>query len=156
MRVELITVGHKLPGWAEEGTQTYLKRLPAGCPVRLTEIPAAPRGKNADIERIKAIEAERIERAIPAGAHVILFDERGKDRDTRQWAGSLGDWLVDGRDIALIIGGPDGVSAQLRQRADERWRLSALTLPHPLVRVLVAEQLYRAWSLHQNHPYHRD
>lgn len=156
MRIELISVGHKLPDWAEEGTRTYLKRLPAGCPLRLTEIPSAPRGKNADIDRVKTMEAERIERAIPTGARVILFDERGRDRDTRQWAASLGDWLLEGRDVALVIGGPDGVAKSLRQRADEIWRLSALTLPHPLVRVLVAEQIYRAWSLHQNHPYHRE
>jgi len=156
VRIELISVGHKLPNWAQEGTRTYLKRLPAGCPVRLNEIPSAPRGKNADIDRVKTMEAERIERAIPSGARVILFDERGRDHDTRRWAASLGDWLVEGRDVALVIGGPDGVSKSLRQRADETWRLSALTLPHPLVRVLVAEQLYRAWSLHQNHPYHRE
>lgn len=155
MRIELISVGQKLPGWAEEGTRTYLKRLPNGCPVRLTEVPAAARGKSVAIDRIKAIEAERIERAIPKGAHVILFDERGRDRDTHHWAAALGDWLVAGRDIALVIGGPDGVARSLRQRADETWRLSALTLPHPLVRVLVAEQLYRAWSLRHNHPYHR-
>lgn len=156
MRIELISVGRKLPDWAEEGTCSYLKRLPVGCPVRLTGIPAAPRGKNADIDRARAMEAERIERAIPAGARTILFDERGRDRDTRAWAAAMGDWLLEGRDVALIIGGPDGVDRSLGQRADEIWRLSALTLPHPLVRVLVAEQLYRAWSLYRNHPYHRE
>jgi len=156
MRIYLIAVGQKMPDWAQMATDDYLKRFPPGCPVVLKSVPAASRRGNADIGRIKEQEAEAILAAVPKGARVILCDERGRDRSTRALAAEMSDWLNDGQDVAIVIGGPDGLSECLNSIAASKWRLSALTLPHPLVRVLVAEQLYRAWSLLNNHPYHRE
>jgi len=119
------------------------------------EIPLQPRGKNPDIARLREAEGERMLRAAPAGTRVIALDERGELLDTAAWSGALRQWLQDGRDVALLVGGPDGLAPACRARAESCWSLSRLTFPHPLVRVLVAEQLYRAWSLGAGHPYHR-
>lgn len=155
MQIHLIAVGSKMPGWVEQGYQEFAKRLPVECSLKLVEIPAGKRGKNADIARLTREEGERTLAAIPKGARVVALDVKGKPWSTEQLAQQLHGWLGDGRDIALLIGGPEGLADACRERADLLWSLSPLTFPHPLVRIVVAEQLYRAWSILQNHPYHR-
>ncbi len=155
MRIRLIAVGTRMPGWVKEGFADYAGRMPRECKLELVEIPVAERGKNADIPRLKRAEAEKILKAIPADARVIAFEEGGETLGTDQWAQALKGWLQGGRDVALLIGGPDGLAPEALARADRRWSLSRLTLPHALARVLVAEQLYRAWTRLTNHPYHR-
>jgi 23S rRNA (pseudouridine1915-N3)-methyltransferase len=155
MRIHLIAVGHRMPAWVESGYGEYAKRLPVECSLKLVEIPLAKRGKNADIARLQQQEAERILNAIPKGAKVVALEVDGKNWSTQKLADHMQDWLQGGRDIALLVGGPDGLAGECRQRADLLWSLSPLTLPHPLVRIVIAEQLYRAWSIIQGHPYHR-
>src|SRR5512139_296802 len=156
MQIHLLAVGTRMPGWVEEGYGDYAKRLPAECALKLVEIPMAKRAKgNNDIPRLMAQEGERITAAIPRGARVVALEVGGKAWSTEQLAQCLKQWLGDGRDVALLVGGPDGLDPGLRQRADDLWSLSPLTLPHPLVRILLAEQIYRAWSILNHHPYHR-
>ncbi len=155
MRIRLIAVGQKMPGWVEQGYREYAKRLPRSCALELVEIPPGHRGKGASVERAMESEGQRMLAAIPASSRVVALDERGKGWTTAELARRLEGWLGDGRDLSLLVGGPDGLSAQCKGRAELSWSLSPLTLPHPLVRVVVAEQLYRAWSLIQGHPYHR-
>jgi 23S rRNA (pseudouridine1915-N3)-methyltransferase len=155
MKIHLIAVGTRMPAWVETGFADYAGRMPRECRLQLVEIPAAERGKNADIARAKQAEGEKILKAIPRDAQVIALDERGDALDSPDWAREMQAWLQSGRDTCLLVGGPDGHAPEVLQRADRRWSLSKLVLPHPLVRVLVAEQLYRAWSLLSNHPYHR-
>ncbi|MHB1230316.1 MAG: 23S rRNA (pseudouridine(1915)-N(3))-methyltransferase RlmH [Halothiobacillus sp.] len=156
MKIQLISVGTRLPGWAASGTAEYLKRMPSGCPVQLQEVPAVPRSKTMATERAKAEECARIEGQIPKNAWRIICDERGQPWTTAELSTQMADWMQSGRDVAVVVGGADGLTDQLRCSADRLWSLSKLTLPHPLVRVLLAEQLYRAWSLLNNHPYHRE
>lgn len=155
MRLLLLAVGTRQPGWVSDGFNEYAKRLPAHCPLELIEIPAARRNKAINVDQSRQDESARILKAIPAATGVIALDERGKMRSTRDMADHLGSWLQDGRDMTFIIGGPDGLDKSCLERAEWRWSLSPLTLPHGLVRVIVAEQLYRAWSLLEGHPYHR-
>ena len=155
MKIHLISVGTRLPDWANAGTTEYLKRLPASCALQLVEVPPVVRSKTTPTERAKEQECVRIDAAIPKGAWRIICDERGKHWTTAALSNQLGEWLQSGRDVALVIGGADGTTPALRASADHLWSLSDLTLPHPLVRVLLAEQVYRAWSLLNNHPYHR-
>jgi 23S rRNA (pseudouridine1915-N3)-methyltransferase len=155
MHIQLICVGNKMPGWVSEGYAEYAKRLPRECELILREIAPGKRGKNADIARAVDDEGKAMSAAIPASDRVIALDLSGKEWSTAQLAESLASWLADGRNVSLLVGGPDGLAAGCLARADERWRLSALTFPHPLVRIILAEQLYRAWSLLNNHPYHR-
>ena len=155
MRIHLIAVGQKMPAWVSQGFQEYSKRLPASCALKLVEISPGHRGKSADIQRAIKSEGDKMVAAIPRGARVIALDERGKSWTTLQLAGQMRAWMGDGRDVALLVGGPDGLSPECKARADQMWSLSALTLPHPLVRVVLAEQLYRGWSVTQGHPYHR-
>ena len=155
MRVHLITVGQRMPDWVETAFSDYAGRLPHEVRLTLVEIAPPPRGKSPDLARLKRQEADKILRALPREAEVIALDERGQMLDTVGWSAALTRWLPSGRDAVLIIGGADGLDASVLERADHRWSLSRLTLPHPLVRVVVAEQLYRAWSLHVKHPYHR-
>ncbi len=154
MRVRLIAVGTRMPAWVEAGFAEYSQRLPRELKPELVEIPLEPRGKNADIARLREAEGEKMLRAAGAG-RIVAFDERGELLDTLGWARALPQWLQDGRDVALLVGGPDGLAPACLAAASARWSLSKLTFPHPLVRVLIAEQLYRAWSVTQNHPYHR-
>jgi 23S rRNA (pseudouridine1915-N3)-methyltransferase len=156
VRIHLISVGTRLPSWAEAGTTEYLKRMPFACPVVLHEVPAVPRSKTTATARAKAEECARIDAQIPKNAWRIVCDERGKPWTTAALSAQMADWMQSGRDVAIVVGGADGLTDELRQSADRLWRLSDLTLPHPLVRVLLAEQLYRAWSLLNNHPYHRE
>jgi 23S rRNA (pseudouridine1915-N3)-methyltransferase len=155
MRVRLIAVGTRLPPWVAQGVVEFQVRLPREWRFELVEVAVAARGKNADIARLKQAEGEKMLRAIPDGAQVIAFDERGETLDTAAWARALETWQREGRDLALLIGGPDGLAPACLARAQRRWSLSKLTLPHALVRVMVLEQLYRAWTVTQGHPYHR-
>lgn len=155
MRITLIAVGNKMPDWVEQAYHDYAKRLPADCSLKLLEIPMAKRGKNTDIHKAKAKEAELILAAIPKHDRVIALEVGGQSWSTEKLAANLSDWRMSGDNFSLLIGGPDGLGHECVQRADRLWSLSPLTLPHPLVRVLLAEQLYRAWTINQNHPYHR-
>lgn len=144
-----------MPKWVDQGYAEYAKRLPKSCALKLVELPMAQRSKNAAVDKLKAEEALRIQTAIPKGAQLIVLDEHGQQPTTLKLANRLEAWLGSGQDIALVVGGPDGLDERLIQQAHWKWSLSNLTLPHPLVRIVVAEQLYRAWSVIQNHPYHR-
>lgn len=155
MRIHFLAVGTRMPGWVEQGYEEYARRLPAECSLQLHEIPMAKRGKNPDIERLVRQEGERMLATIPKGARVVALEVKGKAWTTPQLAQRLEEWLADGRDIALLVGGPDGLAQECRAVAEEQWSLSNLTLPHPLVRIVVAEQIYRAWTITKNHPYHR-
>lgn len=155
MQIHLIAVGDRMPDWVKAGYDEYARRLPAECALRLIEIPAARRGKNADIDRILRDEGERLLAAVPKGADLIALEVGGRSWSTEALARELDTWLHGGRDLALLVGGPEGLAEGARTAARLWWSLSPLTLPHPLVRVIVAEQLYRAWSLLRNHPYHR-
>lgn len=155
MQIHLIAIGERMPRWVQDGFDEYAKRLPAECALRLIEIPAGKRGKNADITRIMRDESERLLSAIPKGAKVVALEVGGRSWSTEQLAAQLEDWLHSGQDLALLVGGPEGLSDAARAAAGQLWSLSPLTLPHPLVRVVLAEQLYRAWSVLRNHPYHR-
>ncbi len=155
MRLQLIAVGSKMPRWVADGYTEYAKRLRGELSLQLHEIPAGRRGKNADLARIAADEGKRMLDATPAGAHVVALDVLGDAWSTQRLSQKLDQWMRGGRDIALYVGGPEGLAEAALARADERWSLSPLTFPHPLVRVILAEQLYRAHSLLRGHPYHR-
>lgn len=155
MRIHLIAVGQRMPAWVTAGYEEYAKRLPPSCSLSLVEIAPGHRGKGADVQRAIQEEGRRVLAAIPARARVVALDERGRAWTTAEVSARLADWLQGGQDVTLLIGGPDGHAPDCRVRAEQLWSLSPLTLPHPLVRIVVAEQLYRAWSLLQGHPYHR-
>ncbi len=144
-----------MPDWIEKGYKEYAQRMPAEAKLELKEIAPGKRGKNADISRIVEDECERIQAAIPRSSHIVVLDVEGRSYSTEQLAQRMNDWMHSGQDICLLVGGPEGLSEQCRSLAQEKWSLSALTFPHPLVRVILAEQLYRAWSVLRNHPYHR-
>lgn len=155
MKLNLLAVGTKMPAWVTDGYQEYAKRMPRECSLHLHEIPPAKRGKSGSAEQWMREEGERILAVIPKDHHVVALDVKGKPWTTEQLAEQLKSWQADGRDVSLIVGGPDGLTNDCLQRANQRWSLSALTLPHPLVRIVLSEQLYRAWTVLQNHPYHR-
>lgn len=155
MRIHLLAAGSRMPGWVQAGFQEYAKRLPGECALCLREIPLHRRGKEANTRRQAEAESRRMLAAIPRGARVIALDKSGQQWSTQELARHLAGWLQQGRDLALLVGGPEGLAPVCLERAAIRWSLSRLTFPHSLVRVLVAEQLYRAWSLLQGHPYHR-
>lgn len=156
MRIALISASNKQPAWVRDGFEQYAKRLRGGCRLELAEVPLARRSTAGGVDRLVAREGERMLAAVPKGAHVVALDESGAGWTTRELAARLAAWMQGGRPVVLLAGGPDGLAPSCRDRADESWSLSALTLPHGLVRVIVAEALYRAWSLLQGHPYHRD
>ncbi|MBD3610308.1 MAG: 23S rRNA (pseudouridine(1915)-N(3))-methyltransferase RlmH [Gammaproteobacteria bacterium] len=155
MRIHLIAVGQRMPAWVEVGFEEFAKRLPHECSLNLIELAAGKRGKGADIARAIQDEGQRMLDAVPKNTMVVALDQRGKEWDTEELSRNLSDWLQDGRDIALLVGGPDGLAPECVQLAERKWSLSKLTLPHPMVRIVLAEQLYRAWSILKNHPYHR-
>lgn len=155
MRIHLLAIGTKMPDWVVTATQEYAGRMPAHCQLIVKEITAGKRTKNSDLKRIREAEGEKLLAAIPDGALVVALDVKGKSWSTEGLAGQLEKWLLDTQDVALLVGGPEGLSAACLQRADSKWSLSALTFPHPLVRVIIAEQLFRARSILTNHPYHR-
>lgn len=156
MVIHFIVVGQKMPKWVQDGYQEYAKRLPKSCALKLVELPMATRGKTGNAEGYKEEEAKRILAAIPKNAQLVVLDEHGQQPSTLDFSKRLDEWLSSGQDVALVVGGPDGLHSDLIQQSRWQWGLSKLTLPHPLVRVLVAEQIYRAWSVLQNHPYHRE
>lgn len=155
MQIHLVAVGNRMPTWVTEGFQDYAKRLPRECELVLREIAPGKRGKNADLARIREEEGERILASLSRDDQVIALEVGGKPWDTVQLSNQVKNWMRDGRRIALMVGGPEGLSDACRARANQLWSLSPLTLPHPIVRIIVAEQIYRAWSLLNNHPYHR-
>lgn len=155
MQLIIAAVGHKMPAWLEAGFAEYAKRMPPECRIQLKEIKPVERSSGKTAETAMALERARIEAAIPKGARVIALDEHGKDLTTMQLSENLTQWRQDGRDVTFVIGGADGLDAQFKADADMLIRISSLTLPHAMVRVLLAEQLYRAWTITQNHPYHR-
>jgi 23S rRNA (pseudouridine1915-N3)-methyltransferase len=144
-----------MPGWVDDGFAEYARRFPRKAPLSLVEIRPERRGATRTAAQAMAAEAKRIEAALPSGCYRVALDERGRDVTTLQLARLLEGWRAGGRDVALLVGGPDGLDPGLKARADVQLRLSSLTLPHALVRVLLAEQLYRAGSVLDNHPYHR-
>jgi 23S rRNA (pseudouridine1915-N3)-methyltransferase len=155
MQLVIAAVGHKMPAWIETGFGEYAKRMPPECRIQLREIKPVERSGSRTAETVMAQERVKIEAAIPKGARIVALDERGKDITTVQLAQLLTQWQQDGRDVTFVIGGADGLDAGFKASADMLVRISSLTLPHGMVRVLLAEQLYRAWSITQNHPYHR-
>lgn len=144
-----------MPAWVDLACADFLKRLPPELKLTQVVIPTIKRGKNADIQRIVRDESRLLLAAVPANSQIVALDVRGKRVTTEKLSTILDNWMQQGQDIALIIGGPDGVSEELLQKAVLKISLSDLTFPHPLVRVIVVEQLYRAWSILNNHPYHR-
>ena len=156
MKLTLVAIGQRPPAWASTAFDDFAKRFPPELRLELKALKAEPRTMGKTAQAMMAAEAQRIEPAIPKGARRVVLDERGERRSTAQLAERLRFWLGDGRDVALIVGGPDGLDAALKASADETLRLSDLTLPHAFVRVLLAEALYRAWSVTAGHPYHRE
>ena len=156
MRLLVVAVGQRVPAWAQTAWDDYAKRFPPELKVELKAIKTEPRSGGKTTEQVMAAERQRIEAAIPKGTRVIALDERGSALSTVALAERLPQWQGQGGDVALVIGGPDGLEPAFRQAAHERIRLSELTLPHAMVRVLLVEQLYRAWSVNAGHPYHRE
>ncbi len=156
MKIQLVAVGTRMPDWVECGYQEYSRRFPKDMPLELIEIVAGKRGKNADIKRILQKEGELTLAAIPKGNRIVTLEVTGRPWTTEKLAENLESWKLDGRDVSLLIGGPEGLAPACIQASEQKWSLSPLTLPHPLVRIVVAESLYRAWSITANHPYHRE
>ena len=155
MRIWLLAVGRRMPSWVVEGYDEYTRRMPPHLRVELKEVEPASRRKPQSAESYMAEEADRLRRALPPSVHQVALDARGRHHSTEELAKVMDRWQHLGSDVALIVGGPDGLAPDLLRESAERWSLSRLTLPHPLVRVVVAEQLYRAWTLLSGHPYHR-
>lgn len=156
MKLLIVSVGHKMPGWISDGYAEYAKRMPREARIELIELRPEPRTTGKTTEQIMEAEAARILAALPHGALICALDERGAAWTTRKLADEMSIWMGEGRDVAFIIGGADGLHDTVKRAAHKLLALSALTLPHAMVRVLLAEQLYRAWSLMHNHPYHRE
>ena len=156
MKLFILAVGNKMPEWISSGFNEYTKRMPREATISLIEIKPEPRTTGKSVAQIMEAEAHRIESALPKDATRIVLDERGIHWNTKQLSQKMHDWLGSGRDVAFIIGGADGLHESIRNNANQLLALSALTLPHGMVRVLLAEQLYRAYSLLHNHPYHRE
>ena len=155
MRIHLIAVGTRMPAWIVEGYREYARRMPRECTLQLIEIPLSKRHKSLTPEQARQEEGRQMLAAIPRDCMVIALDVLGKCWQTGELATRLNDWLGSGRDVALLVGGPDGLASTCLEQADLTWSRSALTGPHSLVRVVIAEQLYRAWTINSGHPYHR-
>ena len=155
MKINMICVGSRMPDWVESGVAEYRKRLPADFQLLITEVPMAQRGKNFDLARALEKEGEASLKIISDRDFIIALDVKGIMQSTEQLAGGLGKLRDDGRNIAMLIGGPDGLAPACLKAANARWSLSGLTFPHPIVRIILAEQIYRAWSILAGHPYHR-
>lgn len=156
MRIQLIAVGTKMPKWVQTGFEEYQRRFPKEMSLELIEIPAVKRGKSADIKRTLKKEGEHMLAAIAKRAHIVNLEVEGQPWDTPTLSKQLESWRNQGTDVALLIGGPEGLSPECKAVGKQQWSLSPLTLPHPMVRVIVAESLYRAWSLSAHLPYHRE
>ena len=156
MRVTILSVGHKMPAWISDGFQEYARRMPPEVRVELVELKPEERGAGKNEARAKAIEGERLLAAVPDGGTLLALDERGKAVTTKGLSVMLGEWMRDASHPVFAIGGADGLDEAVKERAAKLVSLSSLTLPHGLVRVVLAEQLYRAWSILARHPYHRE
>jgi 23S rRNA (pseudouridine1915-N3)-methyltransferase len=156
MHLLIVAVGQRLPAWAQAACDDYVRRFPPDWPLQVKAVKAEPRTDGRSAPQWMAAERARIDAAVPRGWRRVALDERGERVTTAQLAQRLVAWQHDGRDVALLMGGPDGLDAELRSGADERLRLSDLTLPHALARVVLVEALYRAWSVNAGHPYHRE
>lgn len=156
MRVSVVSVGHRMPAWIQSGWREYVKRLPPEIKVELVELKPEDKTSGKTVDKAKALEGERILAAIPEGATVYALDEKGRPVTTQGLSVMLAQWMRDATHPVFVIGGADGLSDEVRTRADKLLSLSALTLPHGLARVVLAEQLYRAWSILASHPYHRE
>ncbi|TDQ36669.1 23S rRNA (pseudouridine(1915)-N(3))-methyltransferase RlmH [Thiopseudomonas denitrificans] len=155
MRIRLIAVGSKMPGWVEEGWREYVKRLPAEIQLELVEIPLVTRKKNADVRRLIQQEGDAMLGKVLPGERIVTLEVNGKPWSSEQLAAELDRWRLDARTVNLMIGGPEGLAPQVQARSEQQWSLSPLTLPHPLVRIVVGEQLYRACTILSGHPYHK-
>jgi len=155
MKLLIVAVGQRVPDWAQTAWDEYAKRFPFELKIELKAVKTEPRGSKS-LETLYAAERQRIEEAIPKGCRIVVLDERGTSLTTKALASRLQNWQLESDDVALVIGGPDGIDPTFRQAAHERIRLSDMTLPHAMARVLLIEQLYRAWSINANHPYHRE
>jgi 23S rRNA (pseudouridine1915-N3)-methyltransferase len=155
MKLLIVAVGQRVPDWAQTAWDDYAKRFPPELRVELKAVKTEPRGSKS-LETLYAAERERIEAAIPRGSRIVVLDERGTHLTTKALADKVKHWQLEADDVALVIGGPDGLDPEFKKLAHERIRLSDLTLPHAMVRALLIEQLYRAWSVNANHPYHRE
>ena len=155
MHIKIISVGTKMPAWVTEACDHYLKRCPRSFPLSLVEVPLGPRNKQTPLKKTQDKESESMLANVSDTDRIIALDVKGKAWSTEQLTENISKWQLDGVDCNLLIGGPDGLSPHCLQRAHQRWSLSALTLPHPLARLLVIEQLYRAWTVLNNHPYHK-
>jgi 23S rRNA (pseudouridine1915-N3)-methyltransferase len=156
MKLRLIAVGQKMPAWVTDGFHEYQRRFPRDMPLELVEIPAGKRVKNADIKRVLEKEGALMLASVKPGQRIVALDLSNQQWSTPELSKKLEQWQLDGRDVCLLVGGPEGLSPACKQAAEQVWCLSALTLPHPMVRVIAAESLYRSWSLLNNHPYHRE
>lgn len=156
MRISLVTVGRKAPAWINEGFESYRKRITTPCRLQLIEVEAVRRTPAMNASKMLMLEADRIRAALPKDIRVIALDERGREFSTHDLAGRIAEWARMGQDVACVIGGADGLDREFMAAAAETWSLSRLTLPHALARVLLAEQIYRACSILQHHPYHRE
>ncbi len=155
MKINLIAIGSKMPGWIKAGFIEYQQRLTQDCKLYIHEISAIKRSKQTDLNKVREIEGDKILTSIPDGNFVIALEVKGRNWSTEDLSQQMSHWMLSGQDISLLIGGPEGLSQSCRDKANQLWSLSSLTLPHSLVRIIVAEQLYRAWSILKNHPYHR-
>ncbi len=155
MKLAVLAVGHRQPDWVNEACAEYLKRMPRELLASVTEIKPEPRGSKTR-EQLLSAEKSRIRDALSAGSRIVVLDEKGDDLTTLKLAKRLEVWMQDGRDVALLIGGADGLDEEFKQQADDKLRLSSLTLPHGMARMVLCEQLYRAVSVLKNHPYHRE
>ena len=156
MRIHIVAIGHRRAGWERDGYREYARRMPPELPIELHEIPASKVSKRDSTGRRIEDEGKRLTAAIPNGARVVVLDERGSAWTTRELAQRIERWMHDGRVLALLIGGADGLAPACIEAAEHRWSLSPLTLPHGLARIVVAEQLYRASTILRRHPYHRE
>ena len=155
MRILVIAAGCRQPAWIDEGFNDYARRLRGSCTVELIEVPLGRRSKSASSEKAQKQEGERMLRAIPPTAHVVALSPAGRPWSTQQLTARLQHWMTLGAPVCLLVGGPDGLSSECEVRAVEQWSISPLTFPHGLARVILAEALYRAWTVNEGHPYHR-
>lgn len=156
MRFSVVAIGQRMPDWVARGWNEYARRFPRGLELELKELPLGHRSRSSKPEQMRGSESAALLAAVPASNYLIAMDGKGQQWSTQELAMQMQQWMQQGRDVSLLIGGPDGLDSNSLQRADVCWSLGKLTLPHMLVRVILAEQLYRAWSVTQNHPYHRE
>ena len=155
MRIQIIAVGERMPAWVQEGYREYIKRITSGITVSLLEISAEKRGKSSNTQKILEKEAQRMRQAVAKDHYMIALDKGGQSWSTQTLADRIRDWQQDGTNISFLIGGPEGMTTELLQQAQAKMSFSAMTFPHPIIRVMLAEQLYRAYSIINNHPYHK-